>query len=515
VSEPLSSSEPPPRPAASERGWLLAALAVVLALGLPSLLYPLGPDHGVFVVVGDVWLRGGLPYRDAWDIKPPGVLAAYALALGALGRTVGAIWTADLLTALLTAAGLFWMARRHGAVLSGFLAAVLFGGAYFLGFDFYHSAQAESFAAPATLLFVYGALRGREPGAGRWWAVSGPCLGVLILFKTTYVGYGLLALVAAGPLLRRGERFPLREALLFLGAMLLPLAGMLLYFGAHNALGELRELYEAQAGYASGLGGNFWARAGTETLKFVTHPALVISWLAAGLALALPEVRRRPDFAVLATWLVLAVAMTAAQRRFYWYQWLPVLPPLALLAGAALGAAASAAAAQRSRTPRRVLAALLAAAVLVPVQSQAGRFTRAWRQATGAIDPEQYWRSFDYENGYSYWECMQVAEHIRARSGPEEPLLVYAYDPAIYFLADRRCPTRHISNAPIVTTVTIPEKLRRQWTQEMDQAIAADPPRYLVFYRYMVGARQDLPLSGHAYVLETTYGKFAVFRRKG
>lgn len=31
----------------------------------------------------------------------------------------------------------------------------------------------------------------------------------------------------------------------------------------------------------------------------------------------------------------------------------------------------------------------------------------------------------------------------------------------------------------------------------------------------MVGARQDLPLSGHAYVLETTYGKFAVFRRKG
>src|SRR5687767_9878358 len=70
----------------SERLWLLLALAAVAILGLPSILYPFHPDQAMFAYIGDRWLHGGLPYRDAWDVKPPGIFALYAAAQAVFGR---------------------------------------------------------------------------------------------------------------------------------------------------------------------------------------------------------------------------------------------------------------------------------------------------------------------------------------------------------------------------------------------------------------------------------------------
>ena len=58
-------------------GWLLfAALCLVR---LPAVVQPLGPDQGIYAYVGQTIIEGGLPYRDAWDQKPPGLHAFYAV----------------------------------------------------------------------------------------------------------------------------------------------------------------------------------------------------------------------------------------------------------------------------------------------------------------------------------------------------------------------------------------------------------------------------------------------------
>lgn len=61
------------------RAWLLAGLAAVLLRGLPDLRYPMGVDQAIYSIVGQGLLHGQLPYRDLWDIKPPGIYYIYAL----------------------------------------------------------------------------------------------------------------------------------------------------------------------------------------------------------------------------------------------------------------------------------------------------------------------------------------------------------------------------------------------------------------------------------------------------
>ena len=52
--------------------------AALLLLRLPSLVQPMGADQSLYAYVGDRIRAGGLPYRDAWDQKPPAIHFLYA-----------------------------------------------------------------------------------------------------------------------------------------------------------------------------------------------------------------------------------------------------------------------------------------------------------------------------------------------------------------------------------------------------------------------------------------------------
>ena len=58
---------------------LFLALACVFVMArLPSLVQPMGADQGLYAYVGERILAGELPYRDAWDQKPPAIHYTYA-----------------------------------------------------------------------------------------------------------------------------------------------------------------------------------------------------------------------------------------------------------------------------------------------------------------------------------------------------------------------------------------------------------------------------------------------------
>ena len=58
---------------------VLVAIGVLL-LTVATLSWPLGWDQGIYAWAGDVIVRGGLPYRDAWVMKGPLVFYTFALA---------------------------------------------------------------------------------------------------------------------------------------------------------------------------------------------------------------------------------------------------------------------------------------------------------------------------------------------------------------------------------------------------------------------------------------------------
>lgn len=90
----------------------LAILAWTLLLRLPF-LDVVGEDEAFFLVVAQNWRDGLLPYRDVFDIKPPGMFLATLAAATLLGPS---ILTMKLLASAGVAAaafGLHLIARRH------------------------------------------------------------------------------------------------------------------------------------------------------------------------------------------------------------------------------------------------------------------------------------------------------------------------------------------------------------------------------------------------------------------
>jgi 4-amino-4-deoxy-L-arabinose transferase-like glycosyltransferase len=67
-------------------------LAVFLLTRLPYLSLPLERDEGSYAYEGWIWITGkGLPYRDAYEMKPPLLHLIYAVAIGLLGNNLYAI----------------------------------------------------------------------------------------------------------------------------------------------------------------------------------------------------------------------------------------------------------------------------------------------------------------------------------------------------------------------------------------------------------------------------------------
>ena len=57
---------------------------------------PLERDEGEYAYIAQRWLRGKVPYRDAFDQKPPGVFVAYAVIETLIGASPAALhWGPD------------------------------------------------------------------------------------------------------------------------------------------------------------------------------------------------------------------------------------------------------------------------------------------------------------------------------------------------------------------------------------------------------------------------------------
>jgi hypothetical protein len=52
-----------------EANRLAASVDLTFLWAIASLWFPFRWDHGIMASVGDTIVRGGMPYRDAWDMK--------------------------------------------------------------------------------------------------------------------------------------------------------------------------------------------------------------------------------------------------------------------------------------------------------------------------------------------------------------------------------------------------------------------------------------------------------------
>src|SRR6516164_7595969 len=148
---------------------LLAVIAALLIVRLPSLVQPMGPDQALYAYVGERILHGDLAYRDAWDQKPPGIHYVYA-GLRALSKRDVVVPAADLAAAAICAALLWGLGARLAGRAAGAWSAAIFLLLSDPGFARYGGmrvrAQAETFIGLAVTGALALAVRVRRPGSG-------------------------------------------------------------------------------------------------------------------------------------------------------------------------------------------------------------------------------------------------------------------------------------------------------------------------------------------------------------
>ncbi|MBM3460192.1 MAG: hypothetical protein FJX77_16860, partial [Armatimonadetes bacterium] len=129
---------------------MLAALA-------PTLAFPFGRDQATFAYMAQTILRGEMPYRDAWEVKPPGIYLLYSLVLAAApqpGSEMLLVRLADCAVALGIAVLLARILAHLGRPEAGPAAALFYAALYLQG-SYWSLAQAESWANLLVLMLVW------------------------------------------------------------------------------------------------------------------------------------------------------------------------------------------------------------------------------------------------------------------------------------------------------------------------------------------------------------------------
>ncbi|HEU5039759.1 MAG TPA: glycosyltransferase family 39 protein, partial [Gemmatimonadales bacterium] len=349
----------------------LAGLTLLLVLlCLATLSWPHSWDHGIFAWIGDAIVHGGMPYREAWDIKGPVPYYVFAVAEWVFGREMWGIRVLDL---LILAAGAATAARIVSRLAGPGAAAYTALGLslQYAGAGYFDTAQPDGWAGVLLLIGLAPLVADEASTSARRAAGSALVLGLCLLIKPTYAVFG--AAPAAYVLLGRdlGGRARLRGVLLVAAAFALPAVACLAWFAVCGALADLVDGYLRfnlqQAGAPiPGLDTSFRGAVPRFVRRLVYSPAVMLSLLLA-VAAAASLRRDRPRALVILSLATAAAFLTVFVQQRYWnrYQWHAPYMALGVLAGCGAGRLWHARRSPAGVTAARLTAGALGALLLV------------------------------------------------------------------------------------------------------------------------------------------------------
>jgi len=431
------------------RRLFLALACVLVIIRLPSLAQPMGADQGLYAYIGDRILAAELPYRDAWDQKPPAVHYTYAV-LRAAWPAEGVAAAADLLAAILVATLLTLLGTTLASPTVGRVSAILFLFLSDPGFQRLAGvsvrAQCETFIAAAITAAFVLLLRG-APSALKT-AGAGALLGLAFAFKYNAAAYGVALIIA----LWLANRLSVRQAgWLACGFLIVP-ATLLLIFAAGGALVDL---YHATISYNLLYSGETYRGplhfAGYLLSFPLQHARVDALWLlgGAGCAVLLTAPRSRERLIapawVAAACLVIAVNGSRGLPQ-YFVQAQPALALAAAWGGAVLW----------SRRPlvNAIAVALLAVAVwrVNDFSNLAGNVVHDSRYVLGGSSREVHLARYGDAGArkYSALAMHELAGFIRERTRPDDRIYVFGFASGTYVQADRESASRFFWSRPII-----------------------------------------------------------------
>jgi len=480
------------------RLWLVAALLFVLFWALPNLSQPISRDQAMYCVIGDGLLQGQRLYRDLWDNRPP----ATAYVFAAIGKAFGPVMWSIGLVDILWLLGVSYFAFRFAARYLGTAVAVLAVGVnaiWHCRAGYVHAAVPSTFV----ILFVLAGffLAERE---GPWPRLRDLAAGLLLgaAFWATYNALLLFPLLVLVPYLdtTRLDHEPRRVRLAISWSAWLPRAAFVVAgFAAAVAVvtvylwltGSWAAFWEinfavmpryAALGFKGKPGYWLWAIVQTQHAlgawtELATLAALLIAW-------------KRRELGRLSPILLaagLGYVSAAIQVRFRPYYFEICYPFFAMIWGyvtlriyESFRALAAACVTRGWRLARLLVWVLFANVVAWPVPEQATRLALHYRQLEEwGRQPEISYMTYLWPHTLEHLGGeMGVIRYLKENSAPRDGVFVWGTQPLIYFLSQRRPPTRFLSNLGLISAWA-----PASWQVELVRDLQASPPRFVVVVR--------------------------------
>jgi hypothetical protein len=460
----------------SRSGWISILLLAALLFAwvrAPLVSVPLERDEGEYAYIAQRALEGDVPYRDAFDQKPPGVFVAYAAAFLVFGESVEGIHGFMYLWTALTALVLFGCVRRLAGPTAGAFAVLVFAVVSADPRLTANAANTEIFMLLPLVTSLYCAQRALEvQRAFRWWLLAGVAAGAACWFKqvaiTNAVFLAAIPLVAAVPGRRgRGAAWVRDLGGLLLGAVLVS-APVIAAFVAVGAWADFADaVFFHNLAYSRS---NSWPAAiGLLQLRLAEQaPGLGVCWALAAAGLLVPGAMAGRTRALLGGWLAAALLGISIGFFFRPHYFIQMLPALAALCGVTLAAAVEA---SRTRfgAGAGALAGTLAVALAAVPPGAAGGAVR------GAGSPTAISREIYGSNPFP--ESVAIASYIRRTSGADDRVYIVGSEPQILFYAGRISATRYIFFYPL--TGGYPGALEEQ--RSVIAEVEAARPLYVVW----------------------------------
>ncbi len=448
---------------------LLAVMIGVAAIRLRLIDVPLERDEGEYAYAGQLLLRGVPPFAQAYNMKMPGIYAAYAVILAVFGESHRGIHLALVFVNALTTVVFFFFFKRHFD-----LEIAALGAAGFALLSLVPSVQGVMANAEHFVLFFAGSgllvlSRAIDSRNRAFVLFSGLLFGMACLMKqhgVFFVAFGgfLLAraLVSRSPTPWHGRAW---TGGLFVCGIALPLGLLCLVLWATGVFDrfwfwtfDYARAYVSQAPLAVG------ARLLTGGLKeLVIDSPLLWSFAVVGLASPFWQKEKTRTFAIVYSFLVFSFLATCPGFFFRSHYFILLLPAVALASAVGMSTLARRLAGQRPAT--EIATVLLAIAMLVQFVSEGPVYF--------TLTPTEVCRRMYGTNPFP--ESLDVARHIRENSSEDETVAVLGSEPQIYFYSRRRSATGYVYTYALMER----HKFALDMQKEMIAQIEAARPRFI------------------------------------
>ncbi len=446
------------------RGIALTGLLLAIALlRLRFLEFPLTRDEGDYAYMAQLWLQGVPPYSAAYDMRMPGIFAAYALALAVFGESTWGIHMGLLVVHLASVWVVFALGRRLLDARAAFAAALCFAALQLNPWMHGAIANTEHFVLLPALAGVLLLLRGLESRRHATLGAAGLLLGLAAVTKQNAALWTAFAALLV--LWRAPSRLP---ALLIGAALPLAAVGLLLALsGSFASFWFWTVIFPFQYATAVPLESAWpilranWLDAVRWTLGF---------WLLAAVGLAALSWPERAGLARVFLPGLLGFSFLSLAPGFFFrsQHFQLLLPAVALLCGVAVSTIGARVEARLGPGAAR---AAMAALLLLPLAT----FLVGDRELLFRADGRRASRMLFGWNPFP--ESPEIARYLAEHGAEDDTVAIFGSEPQIYFHARRRSATPFI----LVYAPMQPHERARSMQRQMIDALEAAKPRHLVF----------------------------------